>query len=530
VHAASPEGSFPSRSRHRLAGLASQGSSVGGRFTLVGTQLRGGGQGPRGERSTNPATNEKDGCATVHDGMGTRGAVLVTIDEGLVLRSQAGDVEAMGQLARQARPLVHRYASRFFSDPTRAEDLAQTALMKAFARVGDVRSPEAFPAWLLRITRNECLNELARQRHPQVPLSVLDERGAGIEVHAQAAEDPEEELIRSQLQELVHRVAAQLPPHYRQTLTMRALEDRSYEEISAALDVPVTVARLWYCRARKRFRIAFIEAMAARRGVPEACQALGLSIARMIEGTLPRGERDRLQGHLADCPVCRQTEEELRNTAFRAPARAWLLGAGLLRLGHPARRAAGLVRRAPAAAARTFATGSASLITAGTLGAIALPPVGTTPAMTPAAVAAPAAVDASPEQTTTGDQAVGAQVVTGAGGGTAAPLTATLTSDPLSAVDPSALASLLDQSGLAGLVSGPLTDLRAVRIELRLVSTALSPTHRTHVLVPHVATPTANASPSTGGQPNSTAASSAPATPSSSPPPPSAPPSPSAPH
>jgi RNA polymerase sigma-70 factor (ECF subfamily) len=259
------------------------------------------------------------------------GPALTAIEDQLVTRTQAGDPEATGQLAVLVTPLVRRYAGRFFSDPGRAEDLAQTALMKAFARVRDVRSPEAFGAWLLRITRNECLNELARQRHGQIPLSTLEDQGASLEAPAGGEGDPEEQLIRGQLKALVRQVAASLPPHYRRTLTMRALEDRSYEEISVALDIPVTVARLWYCRARKRFRKAFVETLVARRGVSDRCFAMGVPIAEMIEGTLGRRDRDRVHEHLADCSVCRQTEDELRNTAFRPPARALLLGLGLWR-------------------------------------------------------------------------------------------------------------------------------------------------------------------------------------------------------
>jgi len=255
------------------------------------------------------------------------------IDGSLVTRSQAGDQDAIGELAAQVRPMVQRYAGRFFSDPARAEDLAQTALMKAFARVGDVRSPGAFQAWVLRIARNECLNELARQKHAQLPLSTLADGGVEIEAPAGGDDDPEEALLRSQLQALVRRVAATLPPHYRQALTMRALEDRTYEEISEALDIPVPVARLWYCRARKRFRSAFVTMMVARRNVPVMCQEMGEAIAEMIEGTLPAGDRPRVQEHLGGCHVCRQTEDELRNTAFRAPARGFIIGLGLLRLG-----------------------------------------------------------------------------------------------------------------------------------------------------------------------------------------------------
>jgi RNA polymerase sigma-70 factor, ECF subfamily len=273
-------------------------------------------------------------------------AGVALIDGSLVARSQAGDPEAIGELAAQVRPMVQRYASRFFSDPARAEDMAQTALMKAFSRVGDVRSPAAFQAWLLRIARNECLNELARQKHAQLPLSTLADGGAEIEAPAGGDDDPEEALLRSQLQGLVRRVAATLPPHYRQALTMRALEDRTYEEISEALDIPVPVARLWYCRARKRFRSAFVTTMVARRNVPALCQEMGEAITEMIEGTLPAADRSRVEEHVGGCQVCRQTEDELRNTAFRAPSRALLLGLGLLRLGWrlPRHVAHGLVR------------------------------------------------------------------------------------------------------------------------------------------------------------------------------------------
>jgi RNA polymerase sigma-70 factor (ECF subfamily) len=274
-------------------------------------------------------------------------ATLGGLDDTLVLRAQSGDPQAVADLVAATRPMLQRFARRFFPDPARAEDMAQTALMKAFARMGDLRSPEAFQTWLLRIARNECLNELTRSRVAQIPMSTLEDQGTALEAPAGGADDPEEMLVRNQMQDLVRRVTATLPEHYRQTLTMRALEDRSYEEISEALDIPVTVARLWYCRARKRFRAAFIQTLVARRDVSDECQEMGTLIAEMIEGTLNRNRRDVVQSHLVDCGACRQTEDELRNTAFRAPARLTLFALGLARLPMHARRSVG------AAASRT---------------------------------------------------------------------------------------------------------------------------------------------------------------------------------
>ncbi|HEY2704514.1 MAG TPA: sigma-70 family RNA polymerase sigma factor [Candidatus Dormibacteraeota bacterium] len=308
-----------------------------------------------------------------------RGSALV--DPALVLRAQAGDPDALTELAEQVRPTAQRFASRFLNDPTRGEDVAQVALMKAFSRLGDVRAPAAFPAWLMRIVRNECLNELSRQKHAQVPMSLLAGEGTQIQAPAGGDGDPEEALLRSQLQDLVRKVAATLPHHHRQALVMRALEDRTYEEISQALDVPVSVARVWYFRARRRFRASFVTMMVARRGVPALCQEMGEAIAEMIEGTLAAADRPRLQGHLDTCTVCRQTEDELRNTAFRTPTRAMLLGLGLLRLGWrlPARVRAGAAR-APAAAAKVAVTGAGGAVLATAMGAAAPPaaPAGST--------------------------------------------------------------------------------------------------------------------------------------------------------
>lgn len=295
-------------------------------------------------------------------------STIGAIDDGLVLRSQAGDPAAISELVRLARPILQRYARRFFPDPARAEDMAQTALMKAFARMGDLRSPEAFQTWLLRIARNECLNELTRQRVAQIPMSTLEDQGTALEAPAGGADDPEEMLVRSQMQSLVRRVAATLPQHYRATLTMRALEDRSYEEISEALDIPVTVARLWYCRARKRFRTAFIQSLVARRDVAAECQEMGSAIAELIEGTLSRAKRDTVQEHLSGCAACRQTEDELRNTAFRAPARAWVLALGLARLPMSLRRSvanAGSRTQQLAGEIALGAAGSLVLVTGG---------------------------------------------------------------------------------------------------------------------------------------------------------------------
>src|SRR5258708_19874280 len=100
-------------------------------------------------------------------------AALGGVDDTLVLRAQSGDPQAVADLVVATRPMLQRFARRFFPDPARAEDMAQTALMKAFARMGDLRSPEAFQPWLLPIARTESLPALPPSPPPPTPMSPL---------------------------------------------------------------------------------------------------------------------------------------------------------------------------------------------------------------------------------------------------------------------------------------------------------------------------------------------------------------------
>jgi RNA polymerase sigma factor (sigma-70 family) len=290
--------------------------------------------------------------------------------------------------------------------------------------MGDLRSPEAFQTWLLRIARNECLNELTRHRVAQIPMSTLEDQGTMLEAPAGGADDPEEMLVRTQMQNLVRRVTATLPQHYRATLTMRALEDRSYEEISEALDVPVTVARLWYCRARKRFRTAFIQALVARRDVPSACQDMGADIAELIEGTLTRARRDTVQAHLVDCAACRQTEDELRNTAFRAPARLMVFGLALARVPMSLRRSLANMGNRTQQLAGEIALGAAGTFVLAATGSFGSVP----PAPVQAAGGAPSVVASVPGGTMSGPRLDGGAWPTGLpdGGRSAGPAVAAL--------------------------------------------------------------------------------------------------------
>jgi RNA polymerase sigma-70 factor (ECF subfamily) len=99
----------------------------------------------------------------------------------LVVRAQAGDVEAYGRLVEATQTMAYAVALSVLRDSASAQDAAQQAYLRAFRRLGTLQDPATFAGWLRRIVITVALNMRRARRQtllcledvPDVP--VLDE-------------------------------------------------------------------------------------------------------------------------------------------------------------------------------------------------------------------------------------------------------------------------------------------------------------------------------------------------------------------
>ena len=78
-------------------------------------------------------------------------------DEITVLRAQQSAEHFDALVARWQRPLW-THAHRLTGDREAAWDIVQEAWMTVLRKIGELRSPGAFPAWAYRIVTNKCRN------------------------------------------------------------------------------------------------------------------------------------------------------------------------------------------------------------------------------------------------------------------------------------------------------------------------------------------------------------------------------------
>lgn len=142
-----------------------------------------------------------------------------------------------------------RYAHALTGDPTRAEDLAQEAMLKAYRAWHQFRPGSNARAWLLTIVRNTFINDYRRRQHEGQTVDIT-----AIEPYAVFRDvqdvDPEGRFFASIVDDEVLKAIRGLPEEFREVLLLSDVEDLSYADIAQMLDLPVGTVKSRLFRAR----------------------------------------------------------------------------------------------------------------------------------------------------------------------------------------------------------------------------------------------------------------------------------------
>jgi RNA polymerase sigma-70 factor (ECF subfamily) len=146
----------------------------------------------------------------------------------------------------EARARLYRVALAWCGDEMLADDLVQDTVASGIANIRQLRDERRLFAWLYTILNNNWRQHLRRQKcHDE-----LDEQMPG---------DGGEPLGCCQELELVARVrqaVATLPAEQRQVVALVDLEEFSYCDVAAILDIPIGTVMSRLHRARKNLLVA----------------------------------------------------------------------------------------------------------------------------------------------------------------------------------------------------------------------------------------------------------------------------------
>jgi RNA polymerase sigma factor (sigma-70 family) len=134
----------------------------------------------------------------------------------------------IARLAQEHGDAAYRTAYRLLGDRNDAHDAVQDALTTAFRRWDELRAQEAARGWFFRILVNTCISRHRRRRIREAALGLIGIAPATRFVDPSISIDVAERVMP-------HLLA--LPIKQRTALILRFGDDRSIEEIAAAMNI-----------------------------------------------------------------------------------------------------------------------------------------------------------------------------------------------------------------------------------------------------------------------------------------------------
>lgn len=150
-------------------------------------------------------------------------------DEELVDYVRKKDKESYAEVIRRYKDKLLRYALYLTEDEDKAEDVVQESFIKAYVNLNGFDTKKKFSSWIYRIAHNEAMNVLNEKK--QVVLNGDVDFDSGV--------DLENELVEKELKDKARYCLKRLPVIYREPLILYFFDEKSYEEISDVLRIPV---------------------------------------------------------------------------------------------------------------------------------------------------------------------------------------------------------------------------------------------------------------------------------------------------
>jgi len=154
--------------------------------------------------------------------------------------------------AERHRNRIFTFACYCLGDRDDAQDVTQVVLVRLWKNWAQIE-PERVEPWIIHVTRNACI-DVMRRRTSYRKVVAPDPEGDAVTLAASTAPDPSALTETMEFQAHVERALATLREPYRSIVVLREIQDYRYEEISAALGMPLNTVKVYLHRARRKLR------------------------------------------------------------------------------------------------------------------------------------------------------------------------------------------------------------------------------------------------------------------------------------
>lgn len=163
-------------------------------------------------------------------------------DEEVVKKVIESDRELYAIIIKRYQDKLLRYTYSLIRDKEKSKDSVQETFIRAYTNLNIFNTQKKFSSWIYRIAHNQAIN-FAKKNHREIQL--LDD------LDFESPENIEENFDQEKDVERINLCLKDIPILYREPLSLYYIEEKTYQEISDILRIPMGTVATRINRAKK---------------------------------------------------------------------------------------------------------------------------------------------------------------------------------------------------------------------------------------------------------------------------------------
>ncbi|MCY7374489.1 MAG: RNA polymerase sigma factor [Pyrinomonadaceae bacterium] len=176
-------------------------------------------------------------------------------DEQLVEMAIAENPQAFGEIVKRWERKIFALCFGMLSREEEAKDAAQETFIAAFRNLKNFRGDAKVSSWLHRIAVNQCLTTMRRLKTRSESFLDDEDESADKIFVAPSGKMPSRTAEQNERVAIVRQAVNALPTDLRQIIVMKEFEEMTFQEISDALDVPLSTVKSRLYTGLKQLRM-----------------------------------------------------------------------------------------------------------------------------------------------------------------------------------------------------------------------------------------------------------------------------------
>ena len=176
-------------------------------------------------------------------------------DEQLMLLFQGGNENAYIELVNRYKDKLINFIFNYLGDIESSEDVVQETMIKLYQKKHYYKEIAKFSTWLYTIAKNLANTELRKRKQRKTTL--LSQFSKDDKMYDLPSNNNEvgQEIQTEIVSKIIREAVDQLSEKFKTVITLRDIQQLSYEDISEIIDVPIGTVKSRINRARLQLQV-----------------------------------------------------------------------------------------------------------------------------------------------------------------------------------------------------------------------------------------------------------------------------------